>query len=298
MARIVKFPLARRLARPRSWVWDHFWHYVWDSLPLKPSDDQRERLELFMGACFDALPRICNIVVPPHLWLPEVVKNKRSDRSPWPPQESEDWEIIISAVEAAFVSLEREARTGAVGTGIVPRPKPSSKPPDALWAAIWPNVKPNLPTNRQAVFISDVVKEIGRLRKTLAQGPMENPSAWLIGVLRNLSSDTWPPEDARVWGKLAGVLRDHRNDLRAQLRKLRRTPAQNKRIWALVAENFGGDREYLDEIMRQNFPRAQRQEKDGRFVPSTKELTRKEASLLIDILTLASDGGWRQRRRG
>ena len=83
-----------------------------------------------------------------------------------------------------------------------------------------------------------------------------------------------------MWGKLAGVLREHRDDLRAVHRQARRTPAQNKHIWALVAQNFGGDRDYLDEILRQNFPKAQRKGRDGRFAPSTKELSIKEASRL------------------
>ncbi|MCF8098644.1 MAG: hypothetical protein K9K65_12455 [Desulfarculaceae bacterium] len=298
MARVVNFPLARRLAQSRSWIWDNFWHQVWDRLPLKPSDDQRGRLELYMGACYDVLPRICSFVVPPPLWLPEVVKNKRSDRSPWPPQESEDWEIIIAAVKAAFVSLEKIAREGGKGTEFAPRKKATFKPPDALWAAIRPQVEPNLPTDRQARFISALIKEIGRLRRVMSYEPVEDTTAWVISMLRKLCAPVWPPTDRRVWGKLAGVLREHRDDLRAVHRQARRTQAQNKRIWALVAQNFGGDRGYLDEILRQNFPKAQRKGRDGRFAPSTKELSIKEASRLIDMLKHTRVGDRQLRLRG
>ncbi|MCF8065059.1 MAG: hypothetical protein K9K36_07435, partial [Desulfarculaceae bacterium] len=107
-----------------------------------------------------------------------------------------------------------------------------------------------------------------------------------------------PPTDRRVWGKLAGVLREHRDDLRAVHRQARRTQAQNKRIWALVAQNFGGDRGYLDEILRQNFPKAQRKGRDGRFAPSTKELSIKEASRLIDMLKHTRVGDRQLRLRG
>ncbi|MFH1034020.1 MAG: hypothetical protein V1806_05890 [Pseudomonadota bacterium] len=127
--------------------------------------------------------------------------------------------------------------------------------------------------------------EVNRAQQRLGKEDIRVLASWLEGLCRKMASPDWPPVDPGFWGKVAGALKGRRDQLASQLRaKNLRTPEQNRMIWALVRERFGDDRTILDAWLKKFFPKAVRKDESGNKVPSTRMLTKNDATELIKML--------------
>jgi hypothetical protein len=153
-----------------------------------------------------------------------------------------------------------------------------------LWQACWPELI-NLPTPEQEDYISNSVWKIAALFHNLGKGKIEDPDLWLKGFITKVCGGKWPPADQRLWQKICGALRLYREELMKQWRETnQRTPAQNRKLHAIIKNTLEGDRTVVDILLAKYFPHATKRDKGGNLVPSTAALTRAEMAQLLTML--------------
>ncbi len=289
MARVIPFPQERRRREPLYAEWSP----LWAGLPVLPTPEQEYLIwNLSNRLAWAARALDCEPESTFHEFLTETGKvlakaQADSEEFPlaWPPRNSGEWEILAGGLLKMFRAFERELAE----KGKLPPAPPSlkvhvRKPHDALWAALWPRLRA-LPSRRQERFISALVEDISGLLAANGRQPLREPANWLLGLLKKLSPEAWPPADKAFWGKACKALKSRRDQLAGQARgRQQRTAEQNRKLWALVRERFAGDRTILDDLLRSHFPAAVRKAEGGSLIPSTRRLTKNEAHQLIEML--------------
>lgn len=281
MSKLVRFPANRR-QEPSSPVWAE----LWPEIPCPPTPEQQRAIE---SLAKKLRGEMVVFGVMPAGSLSEVIRRfTQSMEIAWPPADLNSWGRVQEGLRtklARFGALVREGVLeevyGPAGAGGKGDPREPLRP---CWQAIWPELV-TLPTPKQERFIAELIAQVEECREALDKPPVNDPGAWLKGLIERASGEAWPPKDPRAWSKVIGTLREMVGGYQQGLRKSSRISApQRKKIWALIRELFDGDRFVVDGLLVNHFPKAKRLNEKRKKVPSISGLTRHEAGQLIKML--------------